>query len=64
MSNSSIWSIDRILIDATTPSQSGAGRDGNKKSTLHSPKLQDRNLSIRLLSVTPEHSLRDAVGLF
>ena len=30
MSNSSIWPIARILSSATTPSQSGAGNDGNE----------------------------------
>ena len=29
-SNSSIWTIDRTLLDATTPGQSGTGSNGNK----------------------------------
>ena len=28
---SSIWPIHRILLDATTPGQSGSGTDGNKR---------------------------------
>ena len=31
MSNSFIWSIDRTQSGATTPGQSGPGRDGNKE---------------------------------
>ena len=30
MSNSTIWPIDRILSDATTPGQSGPDSDGNE----------------------------------
>ena len=30
MQFSSIWSIDRTLLSATTPGQSGPGSDGNK----------------------------------
>ena len=30
MSNSSIWSIDRTLSDATTPDKSGPGNNGNE----------------------------------
>ena len=30
MSKSSIWPIDRSLLGATTPGQSGPGSDGNK----------------------------------
>ena len=31
MQFSSIWSIDKTLLDATTPGQSGPGMDGNKE---------------------------------
>ena len=31
MLNSSIWPIDRILLGATTPDQSGPGSDDNDK---------------------------------
>ena len=31
MSNSSIWPIYKTLSSATSPSQSGHGRDGNKR---------------------------------
>ena len=30
MSNISIWLIDRIVLDATTPSQNGPGSDSNE----------------------------------
>ena len=48
----SIWSIYRTLSSATTPGQSGPGRNGNEGGTPHSPKLKDYwNLTIRLFSV-------------
>ena len=31
MSNSSIWTLDRILPGATTPGESGSGKDGNEE---------------------------------
>ena len=31
MSNSSIWHIDRTLLGAITPGQSGPGSDGNEE---------------------------------
>ena len=37
MSNSSIWPIDRILQDATTPELKGPGRDANE-GILHIPE--------------------------
>ena len=37
MSNSYILSIDRTLSDATTPSQSGPGSDGNE-GVIHIPQ--------------------------
>ena len=37
MSNSSIWPIDRTLLDATTPDQSGPGSDGNERG-IHIPQ--------------------------
>ena len=37
MSNSSIWPIDMILLDATTPGQSGPESDGNEE-VLHIPQ--------------------------
>ena len=47
MQFSSIKLIDRALLGATTPDQSGNGSDGNEE-VLHIPwKLQDyRNLTI------------------
>ena len=36
MSNSSIWPIERTLLGATTPSQSGSGSD-DKEEVLHIP---------------------------
>ena len=37
MQFSSIWSIDRTLLGATTPGQSGPGNDGNEE-VLHISK--------------------------
>ena len=37
MSNNSIWSIDRTLLGATTPGQSGLESNGNE-GVLHIPQ--------------------------
>ena len=50
MSNSSIWPIDRTPSGATTPDQSRPGSNGNE-GVLHSPKLQDKSLTIKWFSV-------------
>ena len=38
MLNSFIWSIDRTLLDATTPRQSGSMSKGNER-VLHIPQI-------------------------
>ena len=58
MSNSFIWTIARNLSSATTPSQSGPGRDGNE-GLLHIPQsssIAEASTSDYLVSY-PEHSL-------
>ena len=69
MSNSFIWPKDKTLSGATTQSQSGPRSNG--KDTLHSPKLQDWNLTIKLFSVIFRTLIgqglpffRDAVSVF
>ena len=56
MSNSSIWPIDRTLSDATSPSQSGPGSNGNEE-VLHIPQISKAGalLSDGLMSY-PGHS--------
>ena len=69
---SSIWPIDMTQSAATTPDQSGLGSDGNKRGTLHFPKLRHYwNLTIRLYSVIYRTLVgevlplgRDAVSVF
>ena len=72
MSNSSIWSIDRTLLGATTPGQSVPGNDGNEGvlSIPQSSSITGASLSESLASY-PGHLLgvvlplcRDAVGVF
>ena len=68
----SIWPIYRTLSGSTTLGQSEPGSNGNKRGTLHSPKVQHYwNLTIRLFSIisrTLEGGVlllcRDAVGVF
>ena len=59
MQFSSIWPIDRTLIDATTPGQSGPGSDGNEGVLRipHSSSIVGTSPSDCLVSY-PEHSLR------
>ena len=69
---SSIWPVDRTLSGATTPSQSGAGSDGNE-GVLRIPQsssISGTSPSICLVSY-PGHSLgvvlplcRDVVSVF
>ena len=42
MSNNLIWPIDRTLSNATTPSQSGPGSDGNE-GVFHIPQSSSIN---------------------
>ena len=48
MSNSSIWLIDKIQSDATTPGQSGPGSDGNEgiHSISQSSSITGASLSV------------------
>ena len=56
-----MWPMDRILSGATSPGHSGPGSDGNKRATLHSPKLQHYwSFTIRLFSVISGHSLGES----
>ena len=49
---SSIWPIDRTLSGASTPVQSGTGRDGNEGVLHILPKLQHYwSLTIRLFNI-------------
>ena len=65
MSDNSIWPIDRILSDATTPSQSVTGSNSNEEVF---PIPQSFSLTTRLfrtldgVGVLP--SCRDAIGIF
>ena len=72
MQFSSLWTIDRTLSDATTPSQSRPGSDSNE-GVLRIP--QDSSIigtsPLDCLVSYPKHSLsdilllcRDAVGIF
>ena len=69
---SSIWSIDRILSDATTPGQSGPGSNGNEGvlRIAQISSITGTSPSVCLVSY-PGHSLggvlppcREAVGVF
>ena len=55
MSNSSIWPIDRTLIGATTPGQSGPGNDGNE-GVLYI--FESSNIT----EASPSHCLYDLLG--
>ena len=59
MSNSSIWPIDRILLGAITPGQSGPGSNGNER-VLYIPQISkvEGLLSNCLMSYLA-HSLGD-----
>ena len=41
----SIWSIEGILTSTTTQGQSGPGSNNSKNMNLHSPELQNKNLT-------------------
>ena len=72
MSNSSIWSIDRILPGATTSGQSEPVSNINEGDTLHSPQLQHYwgftirwfNVIFRILKGGVLPLCRDAVSVF
>ena len=58
MSNSSIWLIDRTLLDAYTPGQSGPGSNVNE-GVLHIPQSSRTGTSPSdCLVLYPGHSLR------
>ena len=59
MSNSSIWPINRTLSDATIPSQSGPGSNGNKEV----PKAPALLEPIRLFNPISGHSLEEVLSL-
>ena len=75
MSNSSIWTIDRTLSGATTPSQSGPGSDGNE-GLFHIPQtsgITGASLADCLVSYSGYSGelgggalafCRDAIGVF
>ena len=63
MSNSSIWPIDRILSDVTTPALSGPGSDDNGavRCILQSSGITGASTSDYLMSYS-EHSLATAAA--
>ena len=61
MLNSSIWAINRTLLGATTPGQSGPGSNGNERllCVLQSFSITEASPSDCLASY-PVHSLRSS----
>ena len=65
MWNSSIWSIDRTLSGASTPSQSGPGNDGNEEVLhIHKSSNTTGGSQSACLVPYPGDSLREGFILY